>query len=165
VEKNVRTFPTTSIGRLFDCGAALLGFTREVSFEGQAAIWLEQLARTSSPVEPYPFPVAAGEFDFRPLLRAMIEDRRSGRDVCEIARAFQLGIAVGLFHCVCALSEELRIDTIVCSGGVFQNELLPGDLKQLLEATPLRLLTNHVVPTNDGGISLGQAALAAHVER
>jgi len=165
VEKNVRTFPTTSMGRLFDCVAALLGFTREVSFEGQAAIWLEQLARTSCSPDAYPFPFTAGTLDFRPMLAAVIEDRRSGRDVRDIARDFQRGLAVGLFDCVRVLSSELRIDTIVCSGGVFQNDLLVEDLQRLLATTPLRLLTNHVVPPNDGGISFGQAAIAAHTTR
>ncbi|MGB9286239.1 MAG: carbamoyltransferase HypF, partial [Candidatus Sulfotelmatobacter sp.] len=68
VEKNVRTFPTTSIGRLFDTAAALLGFTREITFEGQAAMWLEQLACTAALTDPYPFPWSEQELDFRPLL-------------------------------------------------------------------------------------------------
>ena len=68
IHKDVRTFATTSVGRLFDAAAALLGFTREVTFEGQAAMWLEQLARGAAWEEAYPFPYAGGELDFRPLL-------------------------------------------------------------------------------------------------
>ena len=64
VEKNVRTFPTTSIGRLFDTAAALLGFTREITFEGQAAMWLEQLACTAALTEPYPFPSVGARIGF-----------------------------------------------------------------------------------------------------
>ncbi len=64
VAKDLRTFPTTSAGRLFDTAAALLGFTREISFEGQAAIWLEQLARRSPPVAPLPMPFVANELDY-----------------------------------------------------------------------------------------------------
>ena len=75
VRKNVRTFTTTSVGRLFDTAAALLGFTRQISFEGQAAIWLEQLARSASTTDFYPFPFAHHELDFRPLLQAVIHDR------------------------------------------------------------------------------------------
>lgn len=159
VRKQVRTFTTTSVGRLFDSAAALLGFTREVTFEGQAAMWLEQLARKSEAVEPYDFPFLAGELDFRPLLRSVAEDRARGRETRQIARAFQGAIAGGLADCVKALSAAEDLDTVVLSGGVFQNELLLEDLMSLL--APLHVFTNHAVPANDGGISLGQAALAA----
>jgi hydrogenase maturation protein HypF len=93
VHKQVRTFATTSVGRLFDTAAALLGFTREISFEGQAAMWLEQLARTASSTESYPFPFAEGELDFRPLLHSVAQDRVRGRELNQIARAFQRGVA------------------------------------------------------------------------
>ena len=159
--KGVRTFTTSSTGRLFDAAAALLGFTRETSFEGQAAMWLEQLARSASPVEPYSFPFVGGELDFRPLLESLARDRFLERDASECARAFQRGIAQGLFDAVTALCRAKKTDTIVLSGGVFQNELLLEDLKSLLDSTPFQVWTNHAVPANDGGISLGQAALAS----
>ena len=161
VSKNVRSFPTTSMGRLFDTAAALLGFTREISFEGQAAMWLEQLARSAPSGEPYPFPFTGGELDFRPLLRAVVEDRARGRDVRKVARSFQRGIAQGLWDTVNVISRSCGLDTVVLSGGVFQNELLLEDLKPLLSDGSLQAWTNHAVPPNDGGISLGQAALAA----
>ncbi len=161
VNKNVRSFATTSVGRLFDAAAALLGFTRAVTFEGQAAIWLEQLARDASPAEPYPFPFIDGELDFRPLLQAVAEARLRGHDVRQIARSFQRGVAQGLSEAILSITQTHQLDTVVFSGGVFQNDLLLEDLKSLLSATSLRLWTNHDVPPNDGGISLGQAALAA----
>ena len=160
VEKNVRCFATTSVGRLFDAAAALLGFTHEITFEGQAAMWLEHMAMQASCVEAYPFPYAAGELDFRPLLNAVISDRLRGRDVPEIARCFQLGIARGIYDAAVVLSQQHKVDTLALSGGVFQNELLLSDLKTLFQATSLQIWTNHAVPPNDGGISLGQAALA-----
>jgi hydrogenase maturation protein HypF len=161
VRKQLRTFTTTSIGRLFDTAAALLGFTREITFEGQAAMWLEQLARVSALTGPYPFPFADGELDFRPLLHAVAQDRKRGRNRGEIARAFQAGVAQGLSDCINCICASTGLDTVVLSGGVFQNELLLHDLKYLLEPQPLTVWTNHAVPANDGGISLGQAALAA----
>ena len=161
VEGGIRVFPTTSLGRLFDAAAALLGFTRPVSFEGQAAIWLEHLARDSAGVQPYPFPFVAGELDFRPLLHALVDDRLHSRPAPEVARAFQAGVALGLAQACVALSRAHDIQTVVLSGGVFQNELLLRDLKRSLEAEALQVWTNHIVPPNDGGISLGQAALAA----
>jgi len=161
VEKNVRTFPTTSIGRLFDSAAALLGFTREVTFEGQAAMWLEQLACSAKATEAYPFPYSEHELDFRPLLQAVVCDRLRGRSVAEIARGFQRGLAQGLHDAVVSVCDVHRLDVVVLSGGVFQNELLLKDLKSLFEAGSREVWTNHAVPPNDGGISLGQAALAA----
>jgi hydrogenase maturation protein HypF len=157
----VRTFTTTSVGRLFDGAAAVLGFTRQVTFEGQAAIWVEQLARCAARTEPYSFPFIGGELDFRPLLQAVVQDRLSGRDVREIARSFQLGIAHGLRDALNLISRSHEVDSVVLSGGVFQNELLLEDLKSLLSDGSLQVWTNHAVPPNDGGISLGQAALAA----
>jgi hydrogenase maturation protein HypF len=161
VRKNVRTFATTSVGRLFDAAASLLGFTREVTYEGQAAIWLEQLARRAPMTKPYPFPFTDGELDFRPLLLAVARDRIRGRDLREIARSFQRGIAQGVRDAVNEISSSHGLDTLVFSGGVFQNELLLEDLKSLLTNGSLQVWTNHAVPPNDGGISLGQAALAA----
>jgi len=108
------------------------------------------------------------------LLLSMIHDRQRGRNVGEIARAFQLGLAYGLSGAVVALCEAQNLNTIVLSGGVFQNELLLEDifrrvadgrmgpwLNGRLQNEDLQICTNHVVPPNDGGISLGQAAIAA----
>jgi hydrogenase maturation protein HypF len=165
LEREVRSFATTSVGRLFDTAAALLGFTRPVTFEGQAAIWLEHLAREAGATNPYPFPFAARELDFRPLVRALIEDRRRGRPLPEIARAFHAGVAQGLTECCAVLSRDHQCGTVVLSGGVFQNALLLQELKQRLEPGGLEVWTNHAVPCNDGGISLGQAALAAAADQ
>jgi hydrogenase maturation protein HypF len=165
VTRGLRTFTTTSMGRLFDAAAALLGFTRAVTFEGQAAIWLEQLARRASARTAahasYPFPFEGDQLDFRPLLSAVIEERRRGRDICEIARGFQHGVADGLAAAAVALCARHTCRAIVLSGGVFQNELLLQDLARRLSITGLPIWTNHSVPPNDGGLSLGQAALAA----
>jgi hydrogenase maturation protein HypF len=160
VHKNVRTFPTTSVGRLFDTAAALLGFTREITFEGQAALWLEYQARSSASSEPYSFPFVEGELDFRPLLQAVARDRAGGRAPREIARSFQAGLAAGIAAAARQLAQCEQLDTVVLSGGVFQNEMLLEDLKVLLDKSGLQIWTNRAVPPNDGGISLGQAALA-----
>jgi hydrogenase maturation protein HypF len=161
VRRGLRTFTTTSVGRLFDAAAALLGFTREVTFEGQAAMWLEHFARTSPSADPYEFPFSGGALDFRPLLGALADDRHRGRDAAHCARAFQSGIAKGLCDAIAVLCETYATDTVVLSGGVFQNELLMQDLKSLIADRQIDVWTNCSVPPNDGGISLGQAALAA----
>ncbi len=161
VRSGVRSFHTTSMRRLFDSAAALLGFTREITYVGQAAMWLERLAGHASTTDAYPFPFVGEELDFRRLLGGMIHDRLRGCDASEIVRTFQRGIAQGLCDAIALLAPAQRTETVVLSGGVFQNELLLNDLKNLWEGTRLQIWTNHVVPSNDGGISLGQAALAA----
>ena len=150
----VRVFPTTSMGRLFDTVAALLGFTREITFEAQAAMWLEHLARRGASVTPYPFPFADRELDYRPLLSSIIRDRLAGRPIEEIARAFHGAVAQGVLAVCNAFVQE----RIVVSGGVFQNALLMDYLSDALDG---RLWTNRITPPNDGGICLGQAAIAA----
>jgi hydrogenase maturation protein HypF len=165
VRKELRAFRTTSIGRLFDAAAALLGFTREVTFEGQAAMWVEHLAQTITVAEPYEFPFICGELDFRPLLGSLAQDRLRGRDAAQCARAFQRGVAKGLCDALTALCQVYATNTIVLSGGVFQNELLLQDVKSLIGGERLDIWTNCSAPPNDGGISLGQAALAAFAYR
>ncbi len=158
VAHNVRCFPTTSAGRLFDTAAALCGFTREVTYEGQAAIWLERLAQQARDREPYPFP----DLDHRPLLQALIADRRAGRDVHEVAYAFHAAIARSLALIAVAVARHVGTRHVALSGGVFQNRLLRTMLEDREgEASGLTFLFHRSVPTNDGGISLGQAAWAA----
>ena len=160
--KNVRSFPTTSIGRLFDAVAAVLGFVREASFEAQAAMWLEYLARQSPPVQPYPFPFTDAELDHRPLLANVIADRQRGRPVQEIARAFHASIAQAVVEVSFTLAPRFDVDTVVLSGGVFQNSLLLEEIAARFDGrAELKIWCNRQVPPNDGGTSLGQAALAA----
>jgi hydrogenase maturation protein HypF len=155
IESRLRTFQTTSMGRLFDTVAALLGFVREQSFEGQAAMWLEHLARRSRDVEAYRFPLEGGQLDFAPALAGVVEDRLAGRDAGEIARAFHAAVAAAIVTVVQALREP----HVVVSGGVFQNALL---LEMLMARLGSELWYNQLVPPNDGGLSLGQAALAVY---
>jgi hydrogenase maturation protein HypF len=154
LRKDVRCHATTSAGRLFDTVAALLGFTREATFEGQAPMWVEHRARACSARTAYPFPLVDGELDFRPLLAAIIADRRRGRDVAEIAFAFHAALADAIVRAC----EELESYRIVVSGGVFQNALL---VQLLVDRLGERVWSNRRAPPNDGGISVGQAAIAA----
>jgi hydrogenase maturation protein HypF len=164
VQTNLRSFATTSVGRLFDTVAALLGFTREITFEGQAATWIEHLAGQAATSDAYRFPFVDNQLDFRPLLQGVVSDRLDGRNESEIARAFQRGVAKGLHDAISSLCQVHGIDTIVLSGGVFQNEMLLADLKGLIEPEGLNIWTNYDVPANDGSISLGQAAMAAFAQ-
>src|SRR5881394_3559763 len=124
IDKKLRTFSTTSAGRLFDAVAALLGFTRAISFEGQAAIWLEHLARTTDTETRIDFAIDRNELDWRGALAPVIGGRRSGIDPASLAAAFHHGLAAGVVDLTCRLLDEHRLDTVVLSGGVFQNDLL-----------------------------------------
>ncbi len=159
VRRNVRTFRTTSMGRLFDTVAALCGFTREVTFEGQAAIWLEQLALACDAGDEkhndaYDLPFANGVLDFAPLLARIAAERAGGRDVRAIARGFHRAVA----GAVVRVADTMPARPAVVSGGVFQNRLLLALVRRELGE---RLWTNAAVPPNDGGLCLGQIALAA----
>jgi hydrogenase maturation protein HypF len=161
VSSGVRTFRTTSAGRLFDTVAALLGFTRPVTFEGQAAIWLEHLARRSATDRAIEFPFVDGRFDYRRTLSTIIAARQDGAAPSDLARAFHHGVAEGLVRAIEQISACIDAEAVVLSGGVFQNVLLLSALKQRCDRRGLTVWTNREVPCNDGGISLGQAAIAA----
>ncbi len=158
VAKDVRVFQTTSAGRLFDTVAALVGFTRQQTFEGQAAMWLEHLAYAGDDALPYEIPIERGELDVRPMLERIVTDRLSGRSPAHIARAFHLGLIAAIVE----IANDAASPRVVVSGGVFQNQLL---VELLRNALGERLWLNENVPPNDGGLSLGQAAAAFAAER
>ncbi len=159
IDAGVRTFPTTSAGRLFDTVAALLGFTRESTFEGQSAMWVEHLAGRERPREGLSFGFQNSELDFRDALRAVITSRFAGQSSSEIARDFHFGLARGIVQAAQTLCEAHDVHVVVLAGGVFQNDLLLHDIRNLVGSAPVELWMNRAVPPNDGGISLGQAAL------
>jgi len=161
--KGINSPLTSSAGRLFDAAAALLGVRDSINYEGQAAIELEQLA---DPGEKgtYPAAIQAGvPFRIRgsDLLHAVIEDRTGGVPAPVIAARFHHGVAA-LIEAGCLLMRErYDLGTVALSGGVFQNLLLLNATVTRLEARGFRVLTHSRVPCNDGGISLGQAVVAA----
>jgi hydrogenase maturation protein HypF len=161
VARGIRTFTSTSAGRLFDAVAALLGFTSHVTFEGQAAIWLEHQAAAANGSVVVPFEYAAGYLDWRPAVRSMIRARLAGEDLRAIARGFHSGLAEGIASATARLCCEHQVSTVVLTGGVFQNRLLVSDLNELLTARRLTAWVNQVVPVGDGGLSLGQAAIVS----
>jgi hydrogenase maturation protein HypF len=154
---------TSSAGRLFDAVAALLGVRDSVNYEGQAAIELEQLA---DPAEPgaYRAAIETGEvlsIAGADLVGAVAEDIAAGVAREKIAARFHNGIAGLTADCCELLRQRTSLRTVALSGGVFQNLLLLQRLVGLLESRGFTVLTHSRVPCNDGGISLGQAAVAA----
>ncbi len=143
---------SSGMGRLFDAVSALLGVRERVSYEGQAAVELEQLAGDTA-ADPYQWPFGDGPA----LVRACHDDLGAGRPLTEIAAAFHETIAAATAD-ACATIGEPRV--VCLSGGSFQNLRLLASTRSRLEGLGFRVLTHRLVPPNDGGISYGQAAVA-----
>jgi hydrogenase maturation protein HypF len=163
-----RTLITTSAGRLFDAVAALLVGRTVATYEGQAAIELEALARRVPLAAAAELPIAVRTddegrriLDPTALVRAVVEGRARGDDPAVLAAAFHRGLATATVEAATAIASARGLDTAALSGGVFQNALLTALVAAGLEAAGLRVLVHRRVPPNDGGISLGQAAIAA----
>ena len=147
---------TTSMGRLFDALSALLGFAERSAFEGQAAIELELAAERAGAHEAYPMLLVDGApamVDWEPALRAAL-----GEADPEIAAA---RFHAALIATTGTIAERAGKEHVVLSGGCFQNALLLNGSRQLLEARGFHVLSPERVPVNDGGISVGQAFVAA----
>ncbi|MEM6513092.1 MAG: carbamoyltransferase HypF [Pseudomonadota bacterium] len=158
----------SSAGRLFDAVAAACGLCfDEVAHEAQAAAKLETLAKRAldvGAVQPYPVTVTAGEqllFTWQSLWRYLLDDLACDVPVPHIAARFHLGVAVAIAGTALRLCDRLNVDTLVLSGGVFQNHVLQNLLIERLESAGRRVLVPRRLPPNDGGLSLGQAAVAA----
>ncbi len=165
--------PTSSAGRLFDAAAALVGVRDRINYEGQAAVELEQLA-ASGESAAYPagiegiVPAGSAADSGKPfrvlgvdLVRAVVDDLRLGVDPAVIAARFHNGVTAVIAAGCERVREATGLDTVALSGGVFQNQLLLRTVTDLLEERGFRVLVHGRVPTNDGGISLGQVAVAA----
>jgi hydrogenase maturation protein HypF len=162
--RGVNSPVTSSAGRLFDAVAAVLGVRDTINYEGQAAVELEQLAAAGLEHRGYPARITPGP-PFTAagpdLVRAAAEDLLAGLPPDVISARFHRGMA-GLIVAGCQLLRESSgLGTVALSGGVFQNLLLLGTVVGLLEARGFQVLTHSRVPPNDGGISLGQAVVAA----
>jgi hydrogenase maturation protein HypF len=171
LERRFNTPPTSSAGRLFDAVAALAGVRDRVSYEGQAAIELEWLATGVAPDGTYPFDVGLPEeggaadaplvVDTRPLIATVAEEARKGVEAARIARRFHTAL-VDLIAAVCGrVREATGLGAVVLSGGVFLNALLTREAYARLGREGFRVYRHRRVPPNDGGLSLGQLAVAA----
>jgi hydrogenase maturation protein HypF len=158
---------TSSAGRLFDAVAALVGVRDAVHYEGQAAIELEQRADPDE-VGAYPMTIERGDglsLVGADLVRAVVAEQESGVGVGVISARFHNGLARAVVGTCCLLREQHGLSTVALSGGVFQNLLLLEKTVAGLEEQQFRVLLHERVPPNDGGISLGQAAVAGARDR
>ncbi|OEU89095.1 carbamoyltransferase HypF [Streptomyces oceani] len=178
LERGLNTVPTSSMGRLFDAAAALLGVCHTVGYEAQAAMELEACAHGSTTPSAgttagrpgYRFdlrqtgPNAPLTADPAPLLAAMVVDLRAEVPREWIAARFHRTVAE-LVRTVCAAARDRhRLDTVALTGGVFANALLSAHCAELLRADGHTVLRNRLVPPGDGGLALGQLMVAARSE-
>ncbi len=163
VAQGINTPLASSCGRLFDAVAALLDLCGTITFEGQAAIALEMIA-SQGPVDPYPFSIREEEgkrvIEVGELIAAILSDAKDGKDASGIAARFHHTVARMAADVAVLISRQTGISDVVLSGGCFQNRLLADLTVTALGASGLRCFTHRQVPCNDGGISLGQAAVA-----
>ena len=185
IAQKMNTPLTSSMGRLFDAVSAILGLCQEATFEAQAAITLEHIARQSSADHHYPFTITSGQIQVGELLAAITTARLQGRPVADIARGFHHTIAA----MAVAVTETIRAGgqwapaegptaaedpapaetstavagswPVALSGGVWQNRLLLELTIPRLNQAGFSVLLHRQVPANDGGLAYGQAAVAA----
>lgn len=155
----------SSVGRLFDAAAAVLGLRHAARYEGQAAMELEALAGRRA-ADPLPFPIlwSAGEewiMDPLPLLVALGEGVAKGRDPADLAAAFHEGVAATAAEIARAACSAHSVHRVALGGGVFQNSRLLVSLTERLRSFGLEVLWPIRLGFNDGAISYGQAVVAA----
>ncbi len=159
LERQVNTVETSSSGRLFDAVSSLVGVRQEINYEAQAAIELEALVAPDT-ADAYGFGLGR-EIDCAPVIRAVVSDVKAGVPRAVIAARFHQGVAQ-MIDTVCVhVREKTGLNEVALSGGVFQNVTLLARVLPLLRARGFTIYTHHLVPPNDGGLSLGQAVIAA----
>jgi len=165
IDRGLNSPLTSSCGRLFDAVAALIGLRDRVNYEAQAAIELEMVARNSNDRGAYPFDLrqvnGCWEVGTGVLLEAILEDLSRDTAVEIISRRFHNGLAAVLTQLACLLRDSAQLNRVCLSGGVFNNTLLSDLLVGALRSADFEVFTQTLVPTGDGGLSLGQAVIAA----
>jgi hydrogenase maturation protein HypF len=178
IERGFNSPPTSSAGRLFDAVAALIGLRQKVSYEGQAAMELEAIAATMDADHAYPSdlieapPSAARSaskglvvIDTRPLIATIASEAENGVEPARIARRFHSTVVEIIAAACCHIRQETGIETVVLSGGVFLNALLTQEVPARLGTDGFRVYRHESVPPSDGGLCLGQLAIAAAVQQ
>ena len=161
LESGTGCVPCSSMGRLFDAVASLLGVRHRIEYEGQAAIELEALAETMGDSAGPDLSLTVrpdGVIDPADMLRTMVSALRAGVQPAMLAAGFHRAVAAAVVEAVKMLAGPVRLAGL--TGGVFQNVLLLRACRQRLQRAGFEVLTHHSVPPNDGGLALGQAAIS-----
>ncbi len=168
LNRRVNTIPTSSAGRLFDAVASLIGLRHAVSFEGQAAMMLEAIADPDSHrADAYDFALAASpsdpaliDVDLRPTIREIVAGVEAGQQQATLVARFHATLVAVIAEVCRRMRAELQLNRICLSGGCFQNAILLSGCIEALRGDGFEVFIHREVPANDGGISLGQAAIA-----
>ena len=170
IERNINSPRTSSMGRLFDAAAAVLGICGQATYEGEPAIELEAAAWRALGSKPVRLDgnhtgvfTSADDspiLDPQPLIEALLNGIEAGAPADRLALGFHIAITHATTHVACEICEREGLDTVALSGGVFMNRLLLQLLTHELKDAGLAVLVPHAVPVNDGCIAYGQAAIA-----
>ena len=163
VDKKFNTPLTSSMGRLFDAVASLIGVRNDVTYEAQAAIELEVLSKPYiSFAKPYPYSMSE-TIQLKELLNAIVQDVRKNKSIGVVGARFHKTIATIAIDICKQARSKTNLNEIALSGGVWQNQILLNLVHAGLEQEDFIVYFHKQVPTNDGGLSLGQAVIANHV--
>ncbi len=172
IEKDINVFQSSSIGRLFDGVASLLGFIEDVSFEGEAAIYMENLAKGCTNKEyrdkNYSYDIEWKEnyvINTDSIIKEIMGDLENHTKYEAIALKFHNSIINFSADMCIRLREKYNINTVALSGGVFQNEILFTGIYKILKKYDFEILTHKKVPCNDSGLALGQLFIAREILR
>jgi len=166
-QKGINSPLSSSCGRLFDAVSAILGLRNKNAYEGQAAMELEMI-QDELVTQTYPYEIAEESqpvgvkmvLDPRPTIRAMVEEIRKGVDKGVVSRKFHNTLIQQFTEVTLRIRDHTGIRQVVMSGGCFQNATLLAGLSRILGQHGFETYTHRMVPTNDGGVSLGQALCA-----
>jgi hydrogenase maturation protein HypF len=185
IDKKLNAPLTSSLGRLFDAISSLLNIKHTVSFEGQAAMMLEALATNNSSAKKLPYEIREKEIqvfpdylnshqdtslptlknqlelDYRPLIRNLVQEMIGDTSLAILAKSFHLSLISSFLEIAQIIRKNTGIQTVALSGGSWQNQILSQKMTKELKNQGFTVYTNELVPVNDGGISLGQAYIAA----
>lgn len=166
LEKKVNCYQSSSMGRLFDCVAALLLGCSHISYEAQVAIELESLVDDSI-TEAYSFIITERAevfiLGYQSILEGVLEDFRKHEPISVISAKFHNTISRATIEIACKIREKYLLDNVFLGGGVFENTYLLKNIIFELKERNFQVFYNEKVPGNDGGLSFGQAAVAASI--
>jgi hydrogenase maturation protein HypF len=166
IDREIHSPRASSCGRLFDAVAALVGVRSSVNYEAQAAIELEMAGHESTDEGSYPLDVlpdgSGWQIGTRSLFGALLSDLSAKSEIRDISRRFHRGLAALFAELAEKIRKTSKLNRVCLSGGCFQNALLFGMLLGALRERSFEVYFHTQVPAGDGGISLGQAVIAAH---